>query len=57
VAGPRPARRDRAPERPAQIPDLQFEDGSVYREESKDMAATIKAGKLVEKRGAGQPAA
>jgi len=29
----------------------------VYREESKDMAATIKAGKLVEKRGAGQPAA
>ena len=26
--------------------------GSIYREESKDMAATIRAGKLDEKRGA-----
>ena len=33
-------------------PIIQFEDGSVYREESKDMAATIMAGKLDEKRGA-----
>ena len=33
-------------------PVIQFEDGSVYREESKDMAATIKAGKLDEKRAA-----
>ena len=33
-------------------PVIQFEDGSVYREQSKDMAATIKAGKLDEKRGA-----
>lgn len=32
-------------------PVIQFEDGSVYREESKDMAATIRAGKLDEKRG------
>jgi glutaredoxin len=31
-------------------PVLEFEDGSVYREESKDMAATIRAGKLDEKR-------
>jgi glutathione S-transferase-like protein len=33
-------------------PVIEFEDGSVYREESKDMAATIKAGKLDEKRSA-----
>jgi hypothetical protein len=32
-------------------PAIEFEDGSVYREESKDMAATIRAGKLDEKRG------
>jgi hypothetical protein len=34
-------------------PAIQFEDGSVYREESKDMEATIRGGKLMEKaRGA-----
>jgi glutathione S-transferase len=27
-------------------PVIQFEDGRVYREESKDMAARIRAGKL-----------
>ena len=32
-------------------PVIQFEDGTVYREESKAMAATIRAGKLDEKRG------
>ena len=32
-------------------PVIEFEDGSVYREQSKDMAATIRAGKLDEKRG------
>ena len=32
-------------------PVIEFENGSVYREESKDMAATIRAGKLDEKRG------
>ena len=32
-------------------PVIQFEDGSVYREESRDMAATIKAGLLDVKRG------
>jgi glutathione S-transferase len=35
-----------------QCPVIEFEDGSAYREESKDMAATIKAGKLDEKRAA-----
>ena len=38
-------------------PVIQFEDGSVYREESKEMAATIRAGKLDEKRGGATPAA
>jgi hypothetical protein len=38
-------------------PVIQFEDGSIYREESKDMAATIRAGKLMEKQGTTQPAA
>jgi glutathione S-transferase len=37
-------------------PVIQFEDGSVYREESKAMAATIRAGKLDEKRGSAAPA-
>ena len=32
-------------------PWIEFEDGSIYREESKDMAETIRAGKLDEKRG------
>src|SRR5438270_497446 len=31
-------------------PVIEFEDGSVYREESKDMAARIDAGKLFEAR-------
>lgn len=34
-----------------QYPVIEFEDGSVYREESKEMAATIEAGKLDETRG------
>ena len=33
-------------------PVIEFEDGSIYHEESKDMAATIRAGKLDEKRRA-----
>jgi len=38
-------------------PVIEFEDGSIYREESKDMAATIRAGKLRERQGAqGSPA-
>jgi glutathione S-transferase len=31
-------------------PVIEFEDGSVYREESKDMAETIRAGRLDSKR-------
>jgi hypothetical protein len=33
-----------------QFPWLEFEDGGVYRDESKAMAETIRAGKLDEKR-------
>jgi hypothetical protein len=32
-------------------PVIEFEDGTIYREESKDMAATIRAGRLDEKSG------
>jgi len=32
-------------------PVIEFENGSIYREESKDMAATIRAGELDEKAG------
>ena len=35
------------------LPVIEFEDGSVYREHSKDMAATIAAGALDTKRGPG----
>jgi len=37
-------------------PWIEFEDGSVYREESSDMAKTIRAGRLNEKRGTGSAA-
>ena len=36
-------------------PVIEFEDGSVYREESKAMAETIKSGRLMEKRGGAAP--
>jgi hypothetical protein len=36
-------------------PVIEFDDGSIYREESKQMAETIKSGRLMEKRG-GMPA-
>ena len=39
------------------FPVIEFEDGSVYREESADMAATIKAGRLDEKRAGPSTAA
>jgi glutathione S-transferase len=35
-----------------QYPAIEFEDGSTYRAESKDMAARIRDGKLFEGRGA-----
>ena len=34
-------------------PAIEFEDGSWYREESKDMVRTIKEGRLMEKAGGG----
>jgi glutathione S-transferase len=34
----------------SKYPAIQFEDGTWYREESKDMAETIRSGKLDEKR-------
>jgi putative IMPACT (imprinted ancient) family translation regulator len=34
------------------FPWIELEDGTVYREESKDMAETIRAGGLNEKKGA-----
>ncbi|MGH3008355.1 MAG: hypothetical protein ACRDLM_02950 [Gaiellaceae bacterium] len=33
------------------FPWIEFDDGSVYREESADMAKTIRGGRLDEKRG------
>jgi glutaredoxin len=46
--------RERTIERTGQkkFPWIELEDGSVYREESKDMAETIKSGRLNEKRAA-----
>jgi hypothetical protein len=37
-------------------PVIEFEDGSFYRDESRSMAATIRAGELNEKRGQRRPA-
>ena len=36
-------------------PAIEFQDGSVYREGSKDMESTIRAGKLLEKAGQSPP--
>jgi hypothetical protein len=33
------------------LPWIEFDNGSVYREESKDMVETIRSGKLEEKQG------
>ena len=56
MKGPlRPSKRDDLERMTGQrkYPAIEFEDGSVYREESKDMAATIAAGRLDEKRSSG----
>jgi hypothetical protein len=37
-------------------PAIEFEDGSWYREQSKEMEATIRAGRLSAKRGGAAPA-
>jgi glutathione S-transferase len=54
VAGPlRPGRRTELQRISGQslYPVIEFEDGSAYREESADMATTIRAGRLGERRG------
>jgi hypothetical protein len=51
-----PPRERRGANRQKKYPWIEFEDGSIYREESKDMAETIRAGRLEEKRGAQAPA-
>jgi glutaredoxin len=38
-------------------PVIEFEDGSVYRRPSKEMAATIRAGKLRDQQGGGETSA
>ena len=55
VTGPlRPGKRDDLESLSGQrkYPVIEFEDGSAYREESADMAKTIRAGQLDAKRGA-----
>jgi glutaredoxin len=54
VPGAWPGRKNRSAELKqgtgqSSYPAIRFEDGSWYREESKDMAKTIRAGQLFEK--------
>ena len=54
VAGPwRPKQRTAVIDGTGQplYPAIRFDDGSWYRDESKDMARTINAGRLLEKQG------
>ncbi len=56
-AGPsRPSKRHKMMEHTGQAlyPAIEFENGTWYREESKDMAKTIRDGKLME-RASGEP--
>ena len=57
VPHPWPGNRDEVEKLSGQrkYPVIEFEDGSIYREESKDMAETIKSGRLMEKRGGTAP--
>ena len=60
VKGPlRPGKREDLERLSGQrkYPVIEFEDGSVYREESKAMAARIAAGELDAKRGGAAPSA
>jgi glutaredoxin len=53
VRGPlRPSKRDEVERLSGQrkFPVIEFEDGSVYRQESNEMEATIREGRLDEKR-------
>jgi hypothetical protein len=55
VGGPWPSRKKRTAllegTGQALYPAIQFEDGTWYREESKDMERTIREGRLREKQG------
>ena len=55
VAGPWPGRKGRTDlvegTGQSSYPAIRFEDGSWYREESKEMAEKIRAGRLYEGRG------
>jgi len=59
VLGPWPGRNNSRPAAMTEgtgqssYPAIQFENGTWYREQSKDMARTIRDGKLMEKQGAG----
>jgi hypothetical protein len=58
VLGPWPGRNNRPTAMvegtgQSQYPAIQFENGTWYREQSKDMAQTIRDGKLMEKQGVG----
>ena len=60
VKGPlRKGKRDQIERMSGQrlYPVIQFEDGSIYREESKQMAEKIRAGRLFEGRTGAQPPA
>jgi hypothetical protein len=58
--GPWPGRKNRSAvlegTGQALYPAIEFEDGSWYREESKEMERTIREGRLLEKQGSGTPA-
>jgi hypothetical protein len=58
VEEPWPRHRENTEARTGQkkYPWIEFDDGSIYREESKQMAETVRAGRLEEKRGAQTPA-
>ena len=59
VAGPwRPKNRTRVLEGTGQslCPAIQFEDGGWYRAESKEMAQTIREGRLLDERNSGSSA-
>ncbi|HMH40242.1 MAG TPA: glutathione S-transferase N-terminal domain-containing protein [Gaiellaceae bacterium] len=55
VPGPWPGRKKRtaviAGTGQPLYPAIEFEDGSWYREQSKDMVRTIREGKLMERKG------
>jgi hypothetical protein len=55
VPGPWPFRKNRhavkANTNQSAYPAIEFDDGTWYREQSSDMAATIRAGRLDEKHG------